>query len=48
LEKDPSLRLGSKGGAKEVKNHAYFEDVNWKDVFHRKLNPPIPLLTEPP
>ena len=35
LAKDRTERLGSKHGIKEIKEHPYFEDLNWKDV--RKL-----------
>lgn len=33
LIKDPSKRLGSKG-TEEIKEHVYFKDVNWSQVYH--------------
>ncbi|EAR86537.2 Serine/Threonine kinase domain protein (macronuclear) [Tetrahymena thermophila SB210] len=41
LSKDPIQRLGSKG-AEEVKSHPFFRDVNWEDVYNKKLLPPVP------
>ncbi|WJX62797.1 non-specific serine/threonine protein kinase [Trifolium repens] len=29
LQRDPSSRLGSKGGANHIKNHSFFRGVNW-------------------
>ncbi|WJX57442.1 non-specific serine/threonine protein kinase [Trifolium repens] len=29
LQRDPSSRLGSKGGANDIKNHSFFRGVNW-------------------
>ena len=42
LERDPNKRLG--GGnrdAQEIKDHPYFKDVNWDDIYNKKLKPPI-------
>ena len=36
LEKDPSKRIGSKLGAREIKNHPFFKGVNWEAVYHKK------------
>ena len=41
LQKDPRKRLG--GGnldAEEIKQHPYFKDVNWDDVYHKRITPP--------
>ncbi len=46
LDKNPTKRLGSRGGAEEIKSHAYFEDVDWNDVMQRKIKPPEPYLAE--
>ncbi|KAI1131228.1 kinase-like protein [Nemania abortiva] len=35
LEKDPSKRLGA-NGALEVKAHAFFRDIDWDDLLHRR------------
>ena len=37
LDKNPLRRLGSKTGADEIKAHPYFEDVNWDDVFNKRI-----------
>jgi len=44
LHKTPSKRLGAVKGASEIKNHPWFKNVNWKDVFDRKVEPPFPYL----
>ena len=41
LQKDPRKRLG--GGnrdALEIKEHPYFRDVNWDDVYNKRIIPP--------
>ena len=38
--KNPKERLGSKGDAEEIKKHPYFKDVNWDDVYNKKIPPP--------
>ena len=35
LTKDPAKRLGA-GGAEEVKNQPWFENVNWDYIYHKK------------
>jgi len=40
LEKQPTNRLGSTG-ASEVKNHPFFEGINWDDLFELNFEPPI-------
>mmetsp|Transcript_50694 Transcript_50694/g.130749 ORF Transcript_50694/g.130749 Transcript_50694/m.130749 type:complete len:356 (-) Transcript_50694:860-1927(-) len=39
LQKNPSQRLGSRNGASEIKEHAFFKNVNWALV--RSLRPPF-------
>ena len=39
LEKDPKKRIGT-NGIEELKNHAYFADIDWDDVLQKKLKPP--------
>ena len=42
LTRDPSKRLGaSEIDAEEIKGHAYFRDVNFDDVLHRRIPPPF-------
>ena len=39
---DPKKRLGyGKEGAKKIKEHPYFEGINWEEAWERKLNPPL-------
>ena len=41
LQRNPSKRLG--GGprdAEEIKEHKYFKDINWDDVYNKKISPP--------
>ena len=45
LCKDPKVRLGAKG-AEEVKQHAFFKDVNWEAVVNKEVTPPyLPMLS---
>ncbi|GJJ68816.1 hypothetical protein EMPS_01162 [Entomortierella parvispora] len=42
LVKTPHLRLGSgPTDAEEIKGHAYFRDVNFDDVYHKRIPPPF-------
>jgi serine/threonine protein kinase len=39
---DVSKRLGNvKGGAATVKSHPWFKNINWDDLYHRKMQGPI-------
>ena len=41
LERDPSKRLGGRGrDASEIKEHYYFKDVNWDNVYNKKYKTP--------
>lgn len=35
LTKDPLKRLGA-NGSNDVKNHSWFENVNWNYILHKK------------
>ncbi|KAG0196573.1 Serine/threonine kinase [Mortierella sp. GBA30] len=42
LMKVPSLRLGAgPSDADEIKAHAYFRNVNFDDVYHKRIRPPF-------
>lgn len=42
MKRQVSQRLGSGAGdGLEVRSHSFFKNVNWKDVFDRRLEPPI-------
>ncbi|KAG7661692.1 NRC2 [[Candida] subhashii] len=45
LIKDEEKRLGSKTGASEIKNHAFFKNTQWALLRHQKP-PMIPVLTK--
>ncbi|PWZ01971.1 hypothetical protein BCV70DRAFT_54197 [Testicularia cyperi] len=49
LTRDPTRRLGSgPTDAEEIKNHPFFRDVNWDDMFHKRVPPPFcPTLKNP-
>jgi len=37
---DPKKRLGSKG-ADEVRNHPFFEGIDFKEIYNKKIKPPF-------
>ena len=40
LKPDPNLRLGSgPTDAREIMSHPYFHNINWEDMYHRRLTP---------
>ncbi len=42
LCRDPRKRLGASRDSEEIKEHEFFKDINWQDVFNRKFDmPPI-------
>ena len=49
LNLDPKQRLGSgPNGFKNLKNHKYFENINWDDLENKKIKPPfIPVIDDP-
>ncbi|CAO1301760.1 unnamed protein product [Diamesa hyperborea] len=47
LQQDRTKRLGAmKNGANDIKNHRYFQDIDWEDVVNKKYVPPIKPLTK--
>ena len=38
LEKDPDFRLGCIGGFKEIKEHQWFNGIDWKKVYNREYS----------
>lgn len=40
LEKDPSKRLGTKGGAEEIKQHPFFAEIDWDKMTAKQLPSP--------
>ncbi|KAE8257334.1 hypothetical protein A4X13_0g2422 [Tilletia indica] len=49
LTRDPTRRLGSGAtDAAEIKAHPFFRDVNWDDVYNKRVPPPFcPTLSNP-
>lgn len=44
---DPKNRLGS-GGINEIKDHAFFRNINWDDILNKRIKPPfLPRLETP-
>ncbi|XP_062524037.1 RAC serine/threonine-protein kinase-like [Corticium candelabrum] len=40
LEKDPRIRLGGGDrGASEIMDHAFYSNINWQDIYDRKVPP---------
>ncbi|KAL4890212.1 hypothetical protein BDV59DRAFT_195148 [Aspergillus ambiguus] len=49
LTREPELRLGSgPTDAQEVMSHAFFRNVNWDDIYHKRVPPPfMPSISSP-
>ena len=39
---DPTKRLGNgENGSENIKNHKFFNGINWNDAWNRKITPPF-------
>lgn len=38
LTKDPSTRLGSRGGASQIKSHPWFQDLDWQALLNKQYD----------
>ncbi|KAI1945135.1 Serine/threonine kinase [Ophidiomyces ophidiicola] len=49
LTREPELRLGSgPTDAQEIMSHAFFRNINWEDIYHKRISPPFfPTITSP-
>jgi serine/threonine protein kinase len=49
LTREPELRLGSgPTDAQEIMSHAFFRNINWDDVYHKRIAPPfLPTISNP-
>jgi serine/threonine protein kinase len=49
LQKEPSMRLGClKGGTRDVKDHGWFQGVDWHAMLAKKVQAPwLPTVTNP-
>lgn len=49
LTREPELRLGSgPTDAQEIMSHAFFRNINWEDVYHKRVPPPfMPTISNP-
>ena len=44
LNKNPKKRLGINNDKSDLKNHPFFEDINWDDIAKKKINPPVDII----
>ena len=49
LAKEPDQRLGSgPSDAQDVMDHKFFKDINWDDLYYKRVTPPfVPILNGP-
>ena len=44
LHRNPKKRLGTIGGADEIKKHPFFKNIDWTKLSHRAYRAPEPYL----
>ena len=44
LNRNPKKRLGTIGGADEIKKHPFFKNIDWTKLYHRAYRAPEPYL----
>ncbi len=44
LNRNPKKRLGTFGGAEELKRHPFFKQIDWVKLYNRAYRPPEPYL----
>lgn len=44
LNKDPKNRIGVSNKKDDIKDHPFFEDVDWKKLYNKEISPPIDLV----
>ena len=44
LNRKLEKRLGARDDAEEIKRHPFFTDINWEEVYQRKLVLPKPFI----
>ena len=44
LDKDPKKRIGINNDKSDLKNHAFFEGINWDHIYHKKIKPPVDMV----
>jgi serine/threonine protein kinase len=44
LNRNPKKRLGTFGGAEELKRHPFFKVIDWQKLYRRAYRPPEPYL----
>ena len=49
LTREPEMRLGSgPTDAQEIMSHAFFRNINWDDIYHKRVPAPfVPQITSP-
>lgn len=49
LTREPEMRLGSgPTDAQEIMSHAFFRNINWDDIYNKRVAPPfVPQITSP-
>lgn len=40
LQKEKEVRLGAKQDFLEIKSHDFFADINWQDLYDKRITPP--------
>lgn len=44
MNRNPKKRMGTFGGADEIKKHPFFKGIDWRKLYNREYKPPEPYL----
>ena len=45
LDKEPKKRIGINNDKSDLKNHVFFDGINWDEIYLKKIKPPVDMIS---